>query len=208
VSAVRAVFRHRYRSILFQLSSLYSFFAAHHMHAAPVGGPVSASSALPGQTFLSLARSAVDVLPLPRLMLTASGEVLSREKISSLLWEQLTQSRQGSPRLKPRDRRGPRGSIYTSPALACTHVSGNQKGRKREGPPVCTVFVMTPPNEHTSEGGRDGRGVPYHAESTLSSAQVLKRVLPSNFGGNFQGNQRVFGAPFRQLSTTRVSLSL
>ena len=31
-----------------------------------------------------------------------------------------------------------------------------------------------PPNEHTSEGGRDDRGVPYHAESTLSSAQVLK----------------------------------
>ena len=38
----------------------------------------------------------------------------------------------------------------------------------------CTVFVMTPPNEHTSEGGRDDRGVPYHAESALSSAQVLK----------------------------------
>ena len=37
-----------------------------------------------------------------------------------------------------------------------------------------TVFVMTPPNEHTSEGGRDDRGVPYHAESTLSGAQVLK----------------------------------
>ena len=33
---------------------------------------------------------------------------------------------------------------------------------------------MTPPNEHTSEGGRDDRGVPYHAEPTLSSAQVLK----------------------------------
>ena len=35
---------------------------------------------------------------------------------------------------------------------------------------------MTPPNEHTSEGGRDDRGVPYHAESTLSSAQVLKYI--------------------------------
>jgi len=35
---------------------------------------------------------------------------------------------------------------------------------------------MTPPNEHTSEGGRDDRGVPYHAESTLSSAQVLKTL--------------------------------
>jgi len=33
---------------------------------------------------------------------------------------------------------------------------------------------MTPPNKHTSEGGRDDRGVPYHAEPTLSSAQVLK----------------------------------
>ena len=33
---------------------------------------------------------------------------------------------------------------------------------------------MTPPNEHASEGGRDDRGVPYHAESTLSGAQVLK----------------------------------
>jgi len=29
-------------------------------------------------------------------------------------------------------------------------------------------------DEHTSEGGRDDRGVPYHAESTLSGAQVLK----------------------------------
>ena len=35
------------------------------------------------------------------------------------------------------------------------------------------LFSMTPPNEHTSEGGRDDRGVPYHAESTLSSAEVL-----------------------------------
>ena len=31
-----------------------------------------------------------------------------------------------------------------------------------------------PPNELTSEGGRDDRGVPYHAEPALSSAQVLK----------------------------------
>ena len=35
-------------------------------------------------------------------------------------------------------------------------------------------LTMTPPHEHTSEGGRDDRGVPYHAEPTLSSAQVLK----------------------------------
>ena len=47
--------------------------------------------------------------------------------------------------------------------------------------PLCTSFLFiqacthsNPPNEHTSEGGRDDRGVPYHAESTLSSAQVLK----------------------------------
>ena len=38
---------------------------------------------------------------------------------------------------------------------------------------------MTPPNEHPSEGGRDDRGVPYHAESTLSSAQVLKLEMES-----------------------------
>ena len=31
-------------------------------------------------------------------------------------------------------------------------------------------------DEHAREGGRDDRGVPYHAESTLSSAQVLKDV--------------------------------
>merc|ERR1712086_298107 len=46
-----------------------------------------------------------------------------------------------------------------------------------KAPRSCTVFVMTPPNELTSEGGRDDRGVPYHAESTLSSAQVLKFLV-------------------------------
>ena len=46
---------------------------------------------------------------------------------------------------------------------------------QQRAPRSCTVFVMTPPNEHSSEGGRDDRGVPYHAESTLSSAQVLKQ---------------------------------
>ena len=45
---------------------------------------------------------------------------------------------------------------------------------RQRAPRSCTVFVMTPPNEHPSEGGRDDRGVPYHAESTLSRAQVLK----------------------------------
>ena len=50
---------------------------------------------------------------------------------------------------------------------------------RQRAPRSCTVFVMTPPNEHTSEGGRDDRGVPYHAESTLSSAQVLKCVSSS-----------------------------
>ena len=47
----------------------------------------------------------------------------------------------------------------------------------QRAPRPCTVFVMTPPNEHTREGGRDDRGVPYHAESTLSSAQVLKVMM-------------------------------
>ena len=48
---------------------------------------------------------------------------------------------------------------------------------RQRAPRSCTVFVMPPPNEHSSEGGRDDRGVPYHAESTLSSAQVLKSRL-------------------------------
>ena len=39
---------------------------------------------------------------------------------------------------------------------------------------------MTPPDEHPGEGGRDDRGVPYHAESTLSSAQVVPQVLKCN----------------------------
>jgi len=51
---------------------------------------------------------------------------------------------------------------------------GDDTAPAERAPRSCTVFVMTPPNEHTSEGGRDDRGVPYHAESTLSSAQVLK----------------------------------
>ena len=42
-------------------------------------------------------------------------------------------------------------------------------------PAPCLLCLMTPPNEHTSEGGRDDREVPYHAESTLPSAQVLER---------------------------------
>ena len=38
------------------------------------------------------------------------------------------------------------------------------------------LFCLSPPpSEHTSEGGRDDRGVPYHAESTLSSDQVIKQ---------------------------------
>ena len=47
---------------------------------------------------------------------------------------------------------------------------------RQRAPRSCTVFVMTPPNEHTSEGGRDDRGVPYHAESALPRAQVLKAL--------------------------------
>ena len=42
------------------------------------------------------------------------------------------------------------------------------------------IFSLCP-NEHTSEGGRDDRGVPYHAESTLSSAQVLKKLTLRTF---------------------------
>ena len=49
---------------------------------------------------------------------------------------------------------------------------------RQRAPRSCTVFVMTLPNEHTSEGGRDDRGVPYHAESTpypVLKTQVLKK---------------------------------
>ena len=49
---------------------------------------------------------------------------------------------------------------------------------------ACTSILYRvcydPPNEHTSEGGRDDRGVPYHAEPTLSSAQVLKSRFTRN----------------------------
>ena len=37
---------------------------------------------------------------------------------------------------------------------------------------------MTPPNEHTSEGGRDDRGVPYHAESTRSTRRTVTTSAP------------------------------
>ena len=46
--------------------------------------------------------------------------------------------------------------------------------RESAGGLTSRAVCYDPPNEHTSEGGRDDRGVPYHAESTLSSAQVLK----------------------------------
>ena len=66
----------------------------------------------------------------------------------------------------PRDRSG------EPPWFACGGTNNLlSEHRERKS---CSVFVMTPPNEHTSEGGRDDRGVPYHAESTLSRAQVLK----------------------------------
>jgi len=66
---------------------------------------------------------------------------------------------------------------------------------------------MTPPNEHTSEGGRDDRGVPYHTESTLSSAQVLKprswtRLIVCNSGERGAGPSVatwVASSDFRQL---------
>ena len=46
---------------------------------------------------------------------------------------------------------------------------------QQRAPRSCTVCCHDPPpmNTPVSEGGRDDRGVPYHAESTLSSAQVL-----------------------------------
>ena len=62
---------------------------------------------------------------------------------------------------------------------------------RQRAPRSCTVFVMTPSNEHTSEGGRDDRGVPYHAESTLSSAQVLsRRSAPRRGSGTISALRR------------------
>ena len=44
----------------------------------------------------------------------------------------------------------------------------------------CTRDRPRRTHEHlSSEGGRDDRGVPYHAESTLSGAQVLKHWIGS-----------------------------
>ena len=68
-------------------------------------------------------------------------------------------------------------SAEQAPLVARSVTPPSPSGRggttlpRQRAPRSCTVFVMTPPNEHTSEGGRDDRGVPYHAESTLSGAQ-------------------------------------
>ena len=78
------------------------------------------------------------------------------------------------------DARRVRDPAEQAPLVARSVTPPSPSGRggttllRQRAPRSCTVFVMTPPNEHTSEGGRDDRGVPYHAESTLSSAQVLK----------------------------------
>ena len=49
---------------------------------------------------------------------------------------------------------------------------------------ACTVFVMSPPNEHTSEGGRDDRARgPVPCESIdPSSAQASAHSSPSGAG--------------------------
>ena len=72
------------------------------------------------------------------------------------------------------------GTLHSLDKLSCSSIGltpPSPSGRggttlpRQRAPRSCTVFVMTPP---TSEGGRDDRGVPYRAEPTLSSAQVLK----------------------------------
>ena len=55
----------------------------------------------------------------------------------------------------------PRNPVFLMPATHCIC-------------PAQSAQVFNQVYVHTSEGGRDDRGVPYHAESTLSSAQVLK----------------------------------
>ena len=48
--------------------------------------------------------------------------------------------------------------------------------------------MNTPEREtNTSEGGRDDRGVPYHAESALSGAQVLEGNPSANTGNDMTG---------------------
>ena len=47
------------------------------------------------------------------------------------------------------------------------------------------VFVMTPPKKHTSEGGRDDRGVPYTMRNRphkCSSAQTKQTPLLEEVG--------------------------
>ena len=71
---------------------------------------------------------------------------------------------------------------------------------------------MTPPDEHTSEGGRDDRGVPYHAESTLSGAQGLKLSLPTerrpNLARYFQPAVGTADAASPLLCTAAAALAL
>ena len=93
-------------------------------------------------------------------------------------------SRSRSRSSSPNSRRSSRVSdpAEQAPLVARSVTPPSPSGRggttllRQRAPRSCTVFVMTPPDEHTSEGGRDDRGVPYHAESTLSSAQVLKAL--------------------------------
>ena len=59
------------------------------------------------------------------------------------------------------------------------------------------VCYINPPNEHTSEGGRDDRGVPYHAESTLSHQ--------CNSAGGMPRSQCLFGYVAR--TSLRVAVS-
>ena len=87
-------------------------------------------------------------------------------------------SRRASPPPQTRSRRSWRTSSPSRPP--CTRSTAPSCRRDIISQRIITFGGRKNPlcNEHTSEGGRDDRGVPYHAESTLSSAQVLSSVHP------------------------------
>ena len=59
---------------------------------------------------------------------------------------------------------------------------------------------MTPPNEHTSEGGRDDRGVPYHAGTMRNRPYPVLKCSRSASGGRPRG-----GMKFARVGESRES---
>ena len=71
----------------------------------------------------------------------------------------------------------PRRPSSSCSSIGHTAIAVGERGDDTASAACTSILYRVcydPPDEHTSEGGRDDRGVPYHAESALSSAQVLK----------------------------------